>query len=31
VAGAEATLVGGIAYHRRVIGTFERFSERREQ
>jgi hypothetical protein len=27
--GAEATLVGGIAYHRQMIDTFERFIERR--
>jgi PadR family transcriptional regulator, regulatory protein AphA len=29
--GAEATLVGGIAYHRQMIDTFERFIERRER
>jgi DNA-binding PadR family transcriptional regulator len=29
--GAEATLIGGIAYHRQMIDTFERFIERREQ
>jgi len=26
--GAEATLVGGIAYHRQMLDTFERFIER---
>jgi PadR family transcriptional regulator AphA len=29
--GAEATLVGGIAYHRQMIATFERFIEGRER
>jgi PadR family transcriptional regulator, regulatory protein AphA len=29
--GAEATLVGGIAYHRQMIATFERFIERGER
>lgn len=29
--GAEATLVGGIAYHRQMLETFERFIEGRER
>jgi DNA-binding PadR family transcriptional regulator len=29
--GAEATLVGGIAYHRQMIASFERFIEGRER
>lgn len=29
--GAEATLVGGIAYHRQMIATFERLIEGRER
>jgi PadR family transcriptional regulator AphA len=29
--GAEATLVGGIAYHRQMLETFERFIEPRER
>ncbi|MFZ1155998.1 MAG: PadR family transcriptional regulator [Solirubrobacteraceae bacterium] len=29
--GAEATLVGGIAYHRQMITTFERFIERPDE
>jgi DNA-binding PadR family transcriptional regulator len=29
--GAEATLVGGIAYHRQMLETFERYVEPRER